>query len=295
MAPLDKKRLLLLCGASLLAIQLVGRPSSLLNPSVSVALKAAQADESSCFVAGTRVLMADGSERPIDSVRAGDAVLGRCGRVNRVVASERTSLGRRRLYAFNGGQPFVTAEHPFLTCEGWKALDPEATRRENDRLHVAALQPGDRVCRAVVRRVEHAGAQQLLFLQSAMVLEALAAVEADPGTPLFNLLLDGDHSYVADGWIVHNKEGAAEGGGSSGAAPAGEVMPSAQGSTGPSGAQAAARSQSPRQQGSQSELETFMDTLGVDDPRDVGLQPAGPPLSPDQEREVIQKQWQQPN
>ena len=212
MAPTDKKRLLLLCGASLLTLQIVAAPLELSGSANGLAAKSAHAQDASCFVAGTLVLMADGSERPIEALRPGDVVLGRRGRVNRVVASERTLLGRRRLYAFNGRRPFVTAEHPFLTSEGWKALDPEATRRENDRLHVAPLQLGDRICRGMARRVGGEGGSAedgrgLLFLQSATVLEALAAVEDDPKTPLFNLLLDGDHSYVADGWIVHNKEG----------------------------------------------------------------------------------------
>ena len=108
--------------------------------------------------------------------------------------------------------PFVTAEHPFLTIDGWKALDPEATRLENDRLPVAALQLGDRLCRGTARSV---GGERrsvptspgMLFLQAASLLESVSAVEGDPDTPLFNLLLDGDHSYVANGWIVHNKEG----------------------------------------------------------------------------------------
>jgi Hom_end-associated Hint len=221
MAPTDKKRLLLLCGTSLLTLQLVAAPIELSGPAGGFVAKAARAQEASCFVAGTLVLMADGSERPIETLRPGDAVLGRRGRVNRVVGSERTPLGRRRLYAFNGRRPFVTAEHPFLTSEGWKALDPEATRRENDRLHVAALQVGDRICRGIVRRVGGEGGpaesgRELLFLQSATVLEALAAVEGDPRMLLFNLLLDGDHSYVADGWIVHNKEGDAGGGAAGG-------------------------------------------------------------------------------
>ena len=218
MAPTDNKRLLLLCGSSLLTLQLIAAPIELAGPAGGFAAKAAHAQDASCFVAGTLVLMADGSERPIETLRPGDAVLGRRGQVNRVVGSERTPLGRRRLYAFNGRRPFVTAEHPFLTSEGWKALDPEATRRENDRLHVAALQLGDGICRGIARRIGGAGGpaeggRGVLFLQSATVLEALASVEGDPQTPLFNLLLDGDHSYVADGWIVHNKEG--DSGGSS--------------------------------------------------------------------------------
>src|SRR5690606_27311832 len=104
----------------------------------------------------------------------------------------------------------VTAEHPFLTAEGWKALDPDATRRESPSLAVVSLQLGDRLCRGMARvlsgeRRSMPGAPGVLFIQSSEVLETLSATAADPNTPLFNLLLDGDHSYVADGWIVHNK------------------------------------------------------------------------------------------
>ena len=276
MAPTDKKRLLLLCGASLLALQIVAAPVHLLDPGAQLGLQAARAQDSSCFVAGTLVLMADGTERPIETLRPGDAVLGRRGRVNRVVAAERTQLGRRRLYAFNGRRPFVTAEHPFLTCEGWKALDPEATRRENAELHVAALQLGDRICRGSARRVggDDAG---LLFIQSTTVLEAFAAVEADPGTPLFNLLLDGDHSYVADGWIVHNKDRGGEGNGGD---------PAAGATNGGTHAPSEAPSAS---------VDALLKGMGFSSSRDAGLAPAGPPLSPDQEEKAIEQGWDQKN
>ena len=209
MAPTHKKRLLLLCGTSLLALQLAALPIDLDHPGQG--LRHAQAQES-CFTAGTLILMADGSERPIEALRAGDLVVGRRGRINRVAQRERTSLGARRLYAINGGRPFVTAEHPFLTAEGWKAFDPEATRRENDLLRVGSLRLGDRLCRGAFRVL--GGERRMpeatvggLFVQHTTTLELLSAIAADPSTPLYNLLLDGDHSYVADGWIVHNKEG----------------------------------------------------------------------------------------
>jgi hypothetical protein len=333
MAPTDKKRLLLLCGASLLAIQLIALPMGLPDRSATFAIQAAHAQEASCFVAGTLVLMADGTERPIETLRPGDAVLGRRGQVNRVVASERTLLGRRRLYAFNGRRPFVTAEHPFLTCEGWKALDPEATRRENEHLHVAALQLGDRICRGAARRVAVRGTvadseRSLLFIQSTTALEALAGVEADPQTPLFNLLLDGDHSYVADGWIVHNKEGrsddggsagddqsSGDAGGSSGGAqeavggadgPAGTTSGAARdaqgGRTGRSnstattseGAKPADRPGQVKDPASRGALDSFLQTLGIGDPGDAGLKPEGVPLSREQEQKVIDEGWEQP-
>ena len=198
MAPTHKKRLLFLCSASLFALQLANPPLDLAHPGTG--LGQAQA-EASCFTAGTPILMADGSQRAIEQIGLGDLVVGRRGRVNRVVRCERTVLGARRLYALNGGRPFVTAEHPFLTAEGWKAFDPEATRRENARLLVASLQLGDHLCRGALP----VGGGP--FVQRTTTLELLAATGADPSTPLFNLLLDGDHSYVADGWIVHNKDG----------------------------------------------------------------------------------------
>jgi hypothetical protein len=101
--------------------------------------------ESSCFAAGTMVTMAGGGERPIEELRVGDRVLGRDGAVNTVTGIERPRLGGRFMYGFNGGRAFVTAEHPFWTAEGWKAIDPAATARENPRLRVGALDLGDRV------------------------------------------------------------------------------------------------------------------------------------------------------
>ena len=80
MAPTDKKRLLLLCGASLVALQLTALPLKLGGGAGLLAPAAAMAQETSCFVAGTAVLMADGTERPIEALRPGDAVLGRRGR-----------------------------------------------------------------------------------------------------------------------------------------------------------------------------------------------------------------------
>jgi hypothetical protein len=182
-------------------------------------------------------------------------------------------------------------------------------------LHVAALRLGDRICRGSVRRVGGEGTG-LLFVQSATVLEALAAMDADPATPLFNLLLDGDHSYVADGWIVHNKEagsggigsaggGSDAGGSDSGASDGGSADDGgSDGSGSEGGAQAGAdahrgaasdgeRTEAQPQPG-EAVLDSFMDALGVDDPRGVGLEPAGPPLSVDQERRVIERRWLHP-
>jgi hypothetical protein len=184
-------------------------------------LKVAQAK--SCFTGDTRILMADGRERPIREIRVGDLVMAPGDRANRVTGIERPLLGERLLYSINGGPHFVTAEHPLMTAGGWKAIDPAATAAEAPGLRVKRLEPGD--CLTTLRAAgapRTAGNLALagLVLEQTVLL-ALEARAADPETPLFNLLLDGDHAYFADGYLVHNK-GGGEGGGGGGGSDGGE-------------------------------------------------------------------------
>ena len=164
----------------------------------------------SCFVTGTRVAMVDGTSKPIELVETGDLVLGRGGSANRVVGVERPLLGGRRLYALNGGAFFVTAEHPFATPEGWKAVDPAATRAENPLLPVGRLDVGDRLLALAAVAVPVGAGGPAPGETAAVRLEPvpLRSVEGragDPATTLYNLLLDGDHTYFADELLVHNK------------------------------------------------------------------------------------------
>jgi hypothetical protein len=161
-----------------------------------------------CFTGDTRITLSDGSETPIALVRKGDLVLGRSGQPNRVVGIERPLLGGRKLYALNGGVPFVTAEHPFLTEAGWKAIDPEATAAENPYLVVGRLAVKDVLLRlqgCAVAVGSSGYGESIEVVLEPISLVSLKARHADPATPLYNLLLDGDHAYFANGLIVHNK------------------------------------------------------------------------------------------
>ncbi len=171
-----------------------------------------QAHAKSCFIAGTRILMADGCERPIETLRIGDRVRDRHGQSNRIQAIERVALGARRLYGLNHLPPFFTAEHPFLTTRGWAAIAPAMTRTENPALAVLPLFTGMHL----LGWSEGGSAGNLALAPHPVELPvaSLSWVDAPPATALFNLILDGSHSYVANGLIVHNKGG--DGGGNSG-------------------------------------------------------------------------------
>jgi hypothetical protein len=163
-----------------------------------------------CFTGETTVLMADGSLRRIDEIAFGDLVIGRGGSVDRVVAVEQPFLGGRTLYALNGGDPFVTAEHPFLTSQGWKSINPAATAEENPALVVDRLETGHMLHRvtSVPKPSSRGGILTEVELEVVEIpLVSLIGVPADPQTRLYNLVLDGAHTYIADGYLVHNKGG----------------------------------------------------------------------------------------
>ncbi|MFM4807724.1 Hint domain-containing protein [Aeromonas hydrophila] len=171
-----------------------------------------QAYAKSCFVAGTRILMADGEERPIETLQVGERVRDQYGRSNRILAIERVLLGARRLYGLNRLAPFFTAEHPLLTTRGWAAIAPAMTRTENPTLAVLPLFTGMHL----LGWSEHGSTGNLALAPQPipLLVESLCWLGAPPTTALFNLILDGSHSYVANGLIVHNKDGDGSGGGS---------------------------------------------------------------------------------
>ncbi|WP_410636301.1 hypothetical protein [Amycolatopsis sp. cmx-4-83] len=82
---------------------------------------------SSCLGAGTGVLMADGSVKPIEDVRIGDEVRSGGG-TGTVVLAERPARLGRPLYSVNGLNVFATSGHPFRAADGpgprRRAVDP---------------------------------------------------------------------------------------------------------------------------------------------------------------------------
>ncbi|WP_429053658.1 Hint domain-containing homing endonuclease [Aeromonas rivipollensis] len=174
-----------------------------------------QAHAKSCFVAGTRILMADGSERPIETLQAGEQVLDQHGQSNRILAVERVILGNRRLYGLNRLPPFFTAEHPFLSSRGWVAISPAMTRAEQPTLAVQPLFTGMRILCGPAA-VALTGNLALAAQPAELLVESLYWVDSPPTTALFNLILDGSHSYIANSLIVHNKGGDGGSGGNSG-------------------------------------------------------------------------------
>ena len=84
-------------------------------------LRGPQACRAWCFAAGTPVLMADGSERAIETVRVGDEVSTRFGPRRVRAAGLSGNKGPQVRISFGATSLTATADHPILTARGWIA------------------------------------------------------------------------------------------------------------------------------------------------------------------------------
>jgi opacity protein-like surface antigen len=171
----------------------------------------------SCFTGSTPVLMADGTTRPIAAVKIGDAVLGENGQINRVVAIETPPLGTRKLYALNDGAAFVTAEHPFMTRMGWKSIAPDATLAENHGFAAGKLEVGDELVElqtvairakpmsVALDELAPTATTEVLVETRFSTIRSIASHDGYASMTLYNLRLDGNHTYFANNYLVHNK------------------------------------------------------------------------------------------
>ena len=143
----------------------------------------------SCFIAWTKVTMADGSQKNIEDVEIWEKVLWSNGTINTVLWFHRPLLWEKELWSINGWEYFVTAEHPFMTTEWWKSLNPELTKIWMENLPVWLLKVGD----------------TLITENWNIEIYSLDAKKSSEDTQLYNFKLDGDHTYYADNYLVHNK------------------------------------------------------------------------------------------
>ena len=141
-----------------------------------------------CFLGDARVLMADGTTKPIAQLKKGELVQGPHG-VNRVLFPE-THRSSETLYGFNGGKAFVTVEHMLMTTKGWRSIDPAQSVRESHGMyHPDKLEVGDIL---------------LLHGGKTLLVKSIDPHHSGRTVTLYNPALDGDHMYYVNGIQVHN-------------------------------------------------------------------------------------------
>ena len=139
-----------------------------------------------CFKEGTLITLADGSKKNIEDIKKGDIVKSEKGtsKVKKLLIHE----GEFKLWSINNSSPFVTGNHPFKTPDGWGAIEPWTNKDIKDLKPLTA----DEGKTILIKETES---------------EPILDFELVDKThnKVYNLELDNEHDYYANGYLVHNK------------------------------------------------------------------------------------------
>jgi len=133
-----------------------------------------------CFPAKTKIKLADGTVKNIEDIEVGDKVLSYDEKKGKLVAKPVLVVkctGKKEVFSFttvSGKKIHCTAEHPVLTRSGWMPA------HEANSIATTETRSGE------------------YFFESIIGCK-LKGIE-----PVYNLEVKDTHTYVADGFIVHN-------------------------------------------------------------------------------------------
>ena len=163
-----------------------------------------------CFIAGTEVLMQNGTWKNIEDVQIDEVLIGKDGRKNQILRLHRPTLGindhwlphKQRMVSINNSEFATSEDHMFFTTVGWKAPDAESCNLVHkhtiaaEGFTVTQLQIGDHIVKDDGNTVE---------------VTSIDFQEDDPDTQLYNFWTNGNHTYHVrmagheHGMLVHNK------------------------------------------------------------------------------------------
>jgi hypothetical protein len=141
-----------------------------------------------CFVAGTKIDMADGTKKVIENIAMGDEVLALNGETDVVSYVYDIPEADRNLWTINN-KITATDAHAFLTEDGWKSNNPKLSNTVyNDYgIDVKTLKVGDKL-------ITKDGLEKVTKLES----------EKD-FVKVYNFTTSNTHTYLVDGVVSHNK------------------------------------------------------------------------------------------
>jgi len=161
-----------------------------------------------CFLAGSLVCLADGSTKAIEDVRVGDVVLGAFGEHNAILALHRPLLGLNTMTNINN-EHHTSSHHPHISVDKkFYAVKPAVVMSDTyGRSHEVLdenMVPHQRFLAGL-----NAGRVQLLevgvelkTVEGSRSVTFLDTYDMAPETQLYNLVVDGSHTYHVDGYAV---------------------------------------------------------------------------------------------
>lgn len=161
-----------------------------------------------CFLAGSLVQMADGTAKAIEDVAVGDSVLGAFGEINKVLALHRPLVGDALMCKIND-EHSTTNHHPHISLDkqfycGNPALVENSTYGLSHKVIDGSGNMVDMMLvglnKGRVQKLELG--VQLKTVAGSRLVCSLETYSLPPDTQLYNLVIDGSHTYHVDGYAV---------------------------------------------------------------------------------------------
>lgn len=160
-----------------------------------------------CFLAGSLVTMYDGTTKPIECIEIGDALLGAFGEYNTVLALHRPLLGDNTMTRIN--EHSTSSHHPHIGADRkfYAAKPAVVDAKTYGKYHEVIESDGQKAMRYLEglrpgRTQElHLGVY-LKTVEGAREVTHLETYNLPADTQLYNLVMDGSHTYHVDGYAV---------------------------------------------------------------------------------------------
>ena len=161
-----------------------------------------------CFLAGSKVQMADNTTKTIEDVCVDDLVLGAFGEINRVLALHRPLLGSALMCKINNEHD-TTNHHPHISVDRkFYCGNPELVSSSTyGRIHTVIDSSGNTVERKLdglnkerINKLEVG--TELKTVEGSRPVKTLITYSLPENTQLYNLVLSGSHTYYVDGYAV---------------------------------------------------------------------------------------------
>lgn len=160
----------------------------------------------SCFLAGTPVMLSDGSFKAIEKIIPGDMVTGAFGEVNEILALDWVVLGDRWIYHINK-EHWTSDDHPHISPDKqFYACEPDAIYQEwgnyFDVITANGIEKWINIGLTKHKVTALEVGKNLQTLSGPKEVKSIEQIRMSPNTPLYNLVVGGSHTYTVDGYAV---------------------------------------------------------------------------------------------
>ena len=161
-----------------------------------------------CFLAGSLVNMADGTTKAIEHVLVNDLVIGAFGEINKVLALHQPLLGSAEMCKIND-EHCTTNHHPHVSLDKkFYCGNPDLVSNSTYGHKHCVIDEYGNIVERMLHGLKKERIQKLFTgvelktIEGSRITKTIEIYSMPEDTQLYNLVVDGSHTYHVDGYAV---------------------------------------------------------------------------------------------